>query len=168
MKELLPFFSERQVERGVIGYVMSIGVTVGLYSIAVLVSSKVSGLKFRQNFANLVYGYLAVFAIYSIVGSIFGQVASNGGSYITAALHYIGVYLYLPPSLIDIGSSEVYSLKWIPESIISLFVGGYITYRISKNITGNNSKNMIRSALPHIIMILIMILIFSTIEPRWA
>jgi hypothetical protein len=57
----LPFVSERQVERGIIRYVMSIGIVVGLYSITSFASSRLSGQKFRSNFANFSYSYLAAF-----------------------------------------------------------------------------------------------------------
>ena len=71
-----PFLSERQVERGIIRYVMSIGIVVALYSIASLASSKLSGQKLKSNFANFSYSYLAAFFIYAIIGTTFGQLGS--------------------------------------------------------------------------------------------
>jgi polyferredoxin len=163
-----PFLSERQVERGIIRYVMSIGIVVALYSIASLASSKLSGQKFKLNFANFSYPYLAAFFIYALIGSVFGQIAANGGLYLTSALHLIGVYMYIPQSLVDISSSNWYTIKWIPEAAAAIIVGGYITYRIAHNIAGYNVKKMIPAAVPHILMIVFFVMIFTTISPRWA
>lgn len=163
-----PFLSERQVERGIIRYVMSIGIVIALYSIASLASSKLSGHRFKSNFANFSYSYLAAFFVYALVSSVFGQIAANGGLYLTSALHLIGVYMYIPQSIVDVSSSNWYALKWIPEAVAAIFVGGYITYRIARNIAGYNVKKLILVAAPHILMILFFVMIFTTISPRWS
>jgi polyferredoxin len=163
-----PFLSERQVERGIVRYVMSIGIVVALYSIASLASSKLSGQKFKINFANFSYSYLAAFFIYALVGSVFGQIAINGGLYLTAALQLIGVYMYIPQTIIDVSSYDWYALKWIPEAAAAIIVGAYIAYRITRNIAGRNVKKLILAAVPHILMILFFVMIFTTISPRWS
>ena len=165
---LFPFLSEEQVERGVIRYVMSIGIVLSLYTFASLISSILSGQKLKSNFANFSYSYLASFFIYGVFDSTFGQIANNGGLYLTAALHHLGIYLYISPNLIDLGSLEFYSMKWIIEAILAVLVGGYITIRIALNTTHNNTKKMILASVPHILMILFMVLIFTTIVPRWS
>ncbi len=167
-QSFFPFFSEDQVEKGIIRYVMSIGMVLGIYTLASLVSSKLSGQKLKTNFANFSYSYLAAFFIYGIIDSTFGQIANNGGLYLTAALHHLGIYLYISPNLIDLSSLEWYSTKWIIEAIVAALVGGYVAYRISQNITGNNTKKMMLAAAPHILMILFLVLIFTTIVPRWS
>ncbi|MDW0120490.1 MAG: hypothetical protein QOK64_08210, partial [Nitrososphaeraceae archaeon] len=165
---LFPFLSEDQVEKGIIRYVMSIGMVLGIYTLASLVSSKLSGQKLKSNFTNFSYSYLAAFFIYGIIDSTFGQIANNGGLYLTAALHHLGIYLYISPNLIDLSSLEWYSRKWIIEAIVAALVGGYVAYRISQNITGNNTKKIMLAAAPHILMILFLVLIFTTIVPRWS
>ena len=165
---LFPFLSEEQVERGVIRYVMSIGFVLALYTFASLISSIFSSQKLRSNFSNFAYPYLALFFIFGILDSTFGQIANTGGLYVTAALHHLGIYLYISPNLIDLGSFELYSMKWIIEAILAVLVGGYITYRIALNTNHANTKKMILASVPHILMILFMVLVFTTIVPRWS
>ena len=165
---LFPFLSEEQVERGVIRYVMSIGFVLVLYTFASFISSVFSAQKLKSNFANYGYSYLAAFFIFGIVDSTFGQIANSGGLYLTAALHHLGIYLYMSPNLIDLGSLEFYSMKWIVEAILAALVGGYVTYRIALNTIRNNTKKIILASAPHILMILFMVLIFTTIIPRWS
>lgn len=165
---LFPFLSEEQAERGVIRYVMSIGFVLALYTFASLISSIFSSQKLRSNFANFAYPYLASFFIFGFLDSTFGQIANSGGLYVTAALHHLGIYLYISPNLIDLGSFELYSMKWIIEAILAVLVGGYITYRIALNTNHANTKKMILASVPHILMILFMVLVFTTIVPRWS
>ena len=127
-----------------------------------------SGQKLKSNFANFSYSYLASFFVYGVFDSTFGQIANNGGLYLTAAFHHIGIYLYISPNLIELGSLEFYSMKWIIEGILAVLVGGYIAYRIALNTTHINTKKMILASVPHILMILFMVLIFTTIVPRWS
>jgi hypothetical protein len=147
---------------------MSIGIVVGLYSIASFASSRLAGQKLRSNFANFSYSYLAAFFIYALIGSIFGQIAINGGLYLAGGLHYLGIYMYTPQTLLDVASSEPYTLKWIPEALAAILVGGYVAYRIARNMTGNNVRKMILAAGPHILMVIFFVLIFTTISPRWS
>jgi hypothetical protein len=76
--------------------------------------------------------------------------------------------MYIPQSIVDVSSSSWYALKWIPEAVAAIIVGGYITYRIARNIAGYNVKKLILAAAPHILMIIFFVMIFTTISPRWS
>jgi hypothetical protein len=76
--------------------------------------------------------------------------------------------MYTPQTLLDVASSEPYTLKWIPEALAAILVGGYVAYKIDRNMTGSNVRKMILAAGPHILMIIFFVLIFTTISPRWS
>ncbi len=136
-----PFLTADAVEDYMVGYFAAIGIGLGLYSFASVVSSRLSRMRFKINFSNFGYAYLTIFVLhflltYSIV------YLDNLGQYINIALSNIGINLYIPPNfLVDytqpvfgIGNSEVsYEslLKGIPICL-AIPIGGYISYRIAK------------------------------------
>ncbi len=145
---IFPFLTADAVEEYMVGYFAAIGIGLGLYSFASVVSSRLSRMRFKINFSNFGYAYLTIFVLhflltYSIV------YLGNLGQYINIALSKIGINLYIPPNfLVDytqpvfgIGNSEVsYEslLKGIPICL-AIPIGGYISYRIAKKMTKTNS-----------------------------
>lgn len=161
----LPFLSEKQIDRGVIRYIMSIGLVIGLYAIASLVSSKLSRQKVKPNFSNFAYAYLAAFFVFALIGSTIGQLFINGNLYLMASLQQLGIYLYVPPFM-PTGLQE-FPVKTFVEPIIAIIVASYIVLRISSNMF-NEIRKQILASIPHIVMIIFLVLIFTTIQPRWS
>lgn len=167
-QSLFPFLSENQVERGIVRYVMSIGIVVGLYSLASIASSKLSRQTLKSNFSNFSYSYLAAFFVYALAGSTFGQIVENGDLYVMSALNFFGIHLYIPRDWLDFSSLEVLPDRGIFEAVIAVLVGGYVAYRIAHNMFTYNLKKTILASTPHIIMVVFLVLIFTTISPRWS
>ena len=167
-QSVFPFLSENQVDRGIVRFVMSIGIVVAVYSLASLASSKLSEQKLKSNFANFSYSYLAAFFVFGLIGSTFGQLLDNGDLYMMTALQHIGIYLYIPSDYVQHWSFEEYPIKGIIEALIAILIGGYVAYRIARNMCANNMKKTILASAPHIITIVFLVLLFTTISPRWA
>jgi len=160
---IFPFLTVDAVEEYVVGYFAAIGLGLGLYSFSSLISSKISGIRFKINFANFGYTYLTVFIFHFLLTYSIGYL-DNIGQHANIALSNIGINLYLPPNFIvdftipafQIGN-DVISYDNLINGIpicLAIPVGGYISYKIAKKITRSNSiyKALIVSS-PHIILI---------------
>lgn len=172
----MPFLTPDNIEYYLIGTFMTIGIAIGLYSLASYGSARISKTKFRLNFNNYGYAYLLIFILPLPLSVTIGYVPSYG-EFANMALNHMGINMNLSGGFVfqdfimykntdyDIKFTEIlYSFP----ILLAIPIGIYLVIRISKNILKKQATrmNIIKTGLPHMILLTLFTLLafYSSIQ----
>lgn len=172
----LPSLTHDNIEYYLVGTFVTIGIALGLYSLASFISARVSKTRFKLNFNNYGYAYLLIFIMPLPLSVTIGYVPYYG-EFVNLALNHIGINLNLSDGFVFqdfiVYKNTDYDIKFTEilysfPVLLAIPIGIYLVFRISKNILKKQATfvNILRTGLPHIVLLTLFTLLafYSSIQ----